>query len=320
MYGIIKTNFTVDEQLRVWKQVIGSNIELNQLCTSPFRSDNNGTCYLRLYKGQILFTDWAYVEFNKFNIIKAVMFFGKSFEETIYDINSFIYLNRPLQTNSFETTVSDKKTRLRKSTVSYNTLRINGINRYTKLTKEYFLKRGITLSQLREDGVEQVINLYLDNTKISIQGLAVAYTFPDKSFKVYIPKSKIRFLAYKINENHIWKWGERTKTAIITKSYKDGRVLYNVLGYKTFAFQNESCLPKILTSLEGFDTIYILYDNDNAGYKGSYKLKTYLETTLVTKSIIKSVFYDPVIGKDTDEIYVTHGEYFLIKQLNQILC
>jgi hypothetical protein len=319
MYGEIQTNYTIDEQLRVWQHLISAPVEIGQEFSSIFRTDNKGSCYLRVWHNQLLFTDWSYpYEYNKYNIVKALMFFGMTYLEAQYAINEFLFFNKPIQTNQLTTIVSDRK-RNSQSNISYKELRFDNEVAYTKQFAQYFAKRGITLDHLKKDGVKQAIEIYAQGIKIYFNGIAAVYSFENR-FKIYLPFSeKMRFLAKNISQNDIWEWGKKTRTAIITKSYKDGRVLYNTLGYKTFAFQNEGCLPTELDQLKGFEKIYLIFDNDKPGFKSAMVVSDYLRNKL-PNVIIKPVFFNQDLGKDADEIFVTYGEQVLINQLNKMLC
>ena len=50
-------------------------------------------------------------------------------------------------------------------------------------------------------------------------------------------------------------------------------------GIDTFAFQSEAMYPDDLSFLNNYNNKVILYDNDTAGYEGSMKLQSTLETS-----------------------------------------
>ena len=132
--------------------------------------------------------------------------------------------------------------------------------------------------------------------------ICYAYTdFPDNKKKIYSPyDKKLKFCgnitAKDIgNINNIPVKGEKL---IITKSYKDCRVLRN-LGYTSIWNQNEGMIPPLylLQDLsDRFNDIIIFYDNDNAGINAGIKLKQTFAN--IQKEV--SVYYIPLTYKVKD--------------------
>ncbi len=58
-------------QLDVWRDIVGY-IRVGELITNPFRFDKHPSCYLRDWNGVILFTDFAYPEYNKYTCVHAI--------------------------------------------------------------------------------------------------------------------------------------------------------------------------------------------------------------------------------------------------------
>jgi len=99
---------------------------------------------------------------------------------------------------------------------------------------------------------------------------------------------------------------------IITKSYKDWRVLKNQ-GYNVIWFQNEGMFPtkkSILQRILAFPVICIFFDNDEAGVKASQNLFSLL-SSLKEDILIKQIFSPYPYLTDAAEIISCKGKQIL---------
>ena len=302
MYGNIidelnLQKLSISEQLFVWSNILGRQVELGEYITSPFRQDNVGSCYLAEYNRIIYFTDWAFKEYNKYTCIQAVMHFGYSYSESInkiyqnlkYSIPIFLNYNIPLNKNS------KKKLFLKDNIIEYKSYTYRDEHVFTKKTQEYWKLRGVTLNQLYEDGVRSVKEIKSKYYIIYPTDPSVIYTL-DNQFKLYNPYGHPKWLST-ITKEKYWKWCRNSDKLIITKSYKDGRIIFNNSECDVYAFQNEGIIPDNLNL--NYKKIIIIYDNDFAGIHAANELQTYLKEKEIEAELL---FFTS--GKDADEVYL----------------
>jgi 5S rRNA maturation endonuclease (ribonuclease M5) len=104
----------------------------------------------------------------------------------------------------------------------------------------------------------------------------------DERKKFYTPDKKGKGKwATNCTQNDIWGIKDlplKGKTLIISKSYKDYRVLKNQ-GLVVIAFQNEGMMPNdeiLKPLLERFEEVIVLFDNDRAGIESAEKVVDYI--------------------------------------------
>lgn len=266
--------------------------------TSPFRSDVNAGCFFDYNKkGRLIFYDYADVHRDCFSAIQD--YFNVGFREALA-----LILNQTKAKKTTKNIVIPKSRRV----IRYET------KDYSELDKQYWLKYGITLEQLLQDKVYSILWFELDYI-ITPKSLCYVYTdFKSGAIKIYQPYGKHRFIT-NCSPNDIG--GKATDDyLIITKSYKDYRVLVNY-GYSSVWVQSESLFPKDLSGLSKFKYVIVFFDNDDAGFKGA--------NTLVNKvkqyTITYSVHIDSIFGvKDISDFRFKYGntktKEFLEKLLN----
>ena len=155
---------------------------------------------------------------------------------------------------------------------------------------------GITRQQLMDDSVFAVSNYTIVNSKGEVNNIVVnrpsyAYTeFEEGRKKIYIPENpkEHRFITNCTRSdiggiNSIPLYGEQL---IITKSYKDCRVIRN-LARPCVWFQNEGVIPErdILHSLiKRFTRVIVFYDNDATGIEQSLAVSDTINHSFPGKS------------------------------------
>jgi hypothetical protein len=156
--------------------------------------------------------------------------------------------------------------------------------------QKFWSKYGIRKKDLMEDKVFAIKKYYALNTKrgnivSDCRDLAYSYNdFQESRKKIYFPsrEGRFRFLTNCTKEdvggiNSLFVYG---KQLIITKSYKDYRVLKNN-GKNVVWFQNEGMTPSksLLNNLvKRFDNTLVWFDNDQTGIESSEKLVTVLNS------------------------------------------
>jgi len=133
--------------------------------------------------------------------------------------------------------------------------------------------------------------------------------------KIYCMQEK--FFLSSCLQTDIWKYIEGNESIIITKSYKDAKVVSNK-GYDVMGVQGES-MWKLNWDLTGYKKIYIIFDHDKTGIHQSLLCKEYLGTCGYNN--VEIVSFDPFVmyklqAKDIADIRLKGGESIL----NQMLC
>ena len=177
--------------------------------------------------------------------------------------------------------------------------------RFLPADEKFWWDFEITIKQLQEDKVFalqgfKIISNRGGTISSKVESLAYCYTnFKKERKKIYIPNNeKTKKFFTNCTENDIGeidKLPEKGKQLIITKSYKDCRILRNQ-GIYSIWFQNEGMTPRedlCINLLERFDDIVIFFDNDNAGIKATQKVRSYLNSLLINevRSINLPLFY-----------------------------
>lgn len=308
--------YSIDTQLEIWNWILPS-VALGQYFTNPFRPDNHADCYLRLYNNTVFLTDWAYPEYNKYSCVHAIMNDKNIvYADAIKLIDYYLFYkdkknyNRVLQTkisktNSFKELSNDR------ANIFFTPFINNGIAAWSKKSKEYWKKREITREQLEKDRVFDVWKFYINN-KIIIPKTypCFAYILPSTNIKIYQPFSDKRNKWFSCTKKEdIWYWTKKSDTLIITKSYKDGRILFNNTDFDVCAFQNEGVIPNIDTFINLYSKVIIIYDNDTEGVKKSLTLLNYMLENY-PNIYTTQYFFPESLGKDADECFINNKEAF----------
>jgi hypothetical protein len=160
----------------------------------------------------------------------------------------------------------------------------------------FWSKYGISKANLKEDRVFPIHRLYALNTKtgshaIECKDLAYSYTdFPEARKKIYFPlrQGKNRFITNcnKDDVGGINSLSQYSKQLIISKSYKDYRVLKNN-GKNVVWFQNEGMIPnnEIINKLvKLYSEIIVWFDNDQPGIIASEKVKQHINSIIPSRA------------------------------------
>ena len=156
---------------------------------------------------------------------------------------------------------------------------------------------GITKQQLIEDNVIPVkyykIIYDLNNFQVIIPKYETyAYNFADGKVKFYTPKDKVYKWYTNATNNtigNIENISKKEDTLIITKSYKDCRVLRNLDYNEIVYFQNEGQIPRVdllLGLIKNYDKIIIFYDNDEPGRFQAERLKNFINSLLNSEKAV----------------------------------
>ena len=316
MYGYeISTPFSMNDLLTTYSQedifriVFKEYPDLDILYLSPFRTDNHPNCFFDWYKGKLYFKDFADIPRDCFQAVKDLYDL-----KTIPEVIEFIvkhFNNNPIPYNE-----KPKKVFQREERDCSITFRVKEYELKDDLYwKQYF----ITKEQLREDQVSVIYwyRFYSEKAKkwIVLRPFDICYAISgfESRCKIYRPQNHNKHAKWLTNckPNDVGNLNNIDQTSellIITKSYKDARVIRNQ-GYKNVIwFQSEMMIPNtdILKDLAmRFKTIIIFYDNDEAGVKGSLALQSKFNEFDKEAKIIQSPYS---YMKDPAEIVSIRGE------------
>lgn len=199
---------------------------------------------------------------------------------------------------------------------------------YLLSDKIYWEQYGITKEQLLLDRVIPVSKIKIVGNK----GTSVstpytpcyAYTdFISGNKKLYFPyrEGHKRFLTNcsKNDIGGISQLDMEDPQLIITKSYKDYRVLKNQ-GFNVVWFQNEGMIPDmefLAPLISSFSDVIVLFDNDRTGIEASHKLVEILQMTFsVGYSLYLPVELLEEGIKDPSDLIAKKGRQELLNFLN----
>jgi hypothetical protein len=268
-------SYVTEEQ--IFNLVFGYEPEEFVYVASPFRQDNSPSCcFARLSRNKLRFIDHADNYYP--DCFEAVQdYFGLS---SFYSTLKFIY-ERLIKGKDLEKVVPKQITsedREDAPVVIHAQARWFTSNDAT-FWKPYY----ITRDQLIEDDVFAVKSIKLYNTRkgdfsFNANDLCYLYSgFESYRKKLYFPRRKTKRFISTCTKNDIGclkHLPHRGKQLIITKSYKDCRVIRNT-GRASIWLQSEGTVPDInilVSIVKRFDSIIVLYDNDAAGIKGALAL------------------------------------------------
>lgn len=267
--------------------------------TSPYRKDKNPGCWFErdIYSNKLVFVDFADhrkirgVRMGRIDCFDAVMIY--------YNLSNFF-----VTLNFIKTKLLKGKKRIKRTPVPRPKTEVGERNRVKILfqprdfdwrDRGYWQKYGITKQNLIDDSVFPVKKYFMMGTKkgdmeILCSDICYAYSeFENGRRKLYHPnRTKARFIS-NCSPNDIG--GTRHlpplgKQLIITKSYKDCRVLRNA-GLDVIWFQNEGAFPFIHT-LKKYTSRYqrtvVVFDNDDAGKRAADLALDYLRNDIGTKA------------------------------------
>lgn len=295
------------DQLAVWQKIIGKYVKVGDRICNPLRYDKTPKCYLRQWGDIILLTDWARPEFNSFTCVHAYAHLHRLDLDTAItqiimgDINVLL----PSYTSQVD---KPKKEKSKIKFVPYVTE--YGEPAFRESDIVYWKKRGFTKEELLSDGVFSV-------WRYSVNGFwyypeqCYAYTFPSGNVKLYQPYSEMHKWTANTGIEDVWSIGNWTEICVVTKAYKDARIIHKLTGLRVYAYMNEGVLPHNKEELMSHATKYILYDNDDSGMKATEKVMKDID--------IIPLFLPVSLAKDIDEVRVKYGEKKTKKILNILL-
>ncbi len=306
--GYINKNEILDKitQEEIFEYALGFYPEPHEYICSPLREDNSPGCWFEYSSnGSLKFVDYASEIFT--NGVQMVYIDCFSFIQNYYNLSNFF------QSLQFIKTYIIDKSKPRKEIRPYISKKkpveiFLKTREFQDKDKEYWSNYNIKEKHLIEDKVLPVDQFLLKNTRkgdlsFSTKDICYAYTnFSGNKKKLYRPKQigKYRFIT-NCSPNDIGavnKLRYNTDTLVITKSYKDRRVIQN-LGYETIWFHNEGAIPKLdilKPILSRYNNVMLFFDNDRQGLSSLKKVGNQLDK--VSNNSIKRVHLPEQLYKE----------------------
>jgi len=283
--------------------------ELGKYYLSPFRKDDTSPgCFFEWYKDKLVFVDFADPVINRdcFYFIKDIFNLQDIPSTLDLIMECFLQNKTPEMTNPVLREYQEKK----RSQIFFRT------RQFEERDRLFWSPYEITFSQLRSDNVfaASMIKMYLPKKdKWSIYRPShISYIIGGfgERCKVYNPtrkKDKWFTNCTKDDVGGLKSVNYKSNHLIITKSYKDWRVVVNQ-GYNSVWFQNEGMFPssEILNNLLTIPKVIIFFDNDETGFKASNSLKELL-LSFNTNSLITQLFSPFFYLKDASDILSVKG-------------
>lgn len=302
---------------------------------APYRNDTQPGCWFEEYNGRIAFIDFADTPPKPKDCFQIIMKTKKlSFYESLELVNSHFNLglgdnNGNLKEKIKQNDCVEEKNIEKTFKERVITILPRDFNYKDKL---FWKQYKISKQNLIEDKVVPVEIYRFISRKgniVTIKPIDICYAytmFTNKKCKIYRPygDKDTKWLT-NCNQNDIGCYEslpEEGNLLIITKSYKDCRVLRN-LDFHSIWLQNEGMFPskEILQDLcKRFKKIIVWFDNDSTGItNGRYLVNLINE---IHKEKAKNIFLPPILLKeeikDPSDLISKKGEeelkLFLIKK------
>lgn len=307
-------------------------IVLDERIISPLRPDNTPKCYFTWYDNKLKFIDFARYSrsMDCFDLVQK--FYGVNLYGALIMINNHFKLGlgdrSPVQ-NIAPVIYTESNLRLTKKDKSFFEIDFKPRILDDKADKKYWSRFQISKENLEEDGVYAVIWYKFFSHKINksivIRPVDICYAYTEFTGKLKVyrplsnnPKGKWLTNCGANDIGNISNISERGEKLIITKSYKDCRVLRNQGIKDTIWFQNEGMIPKeeiMLDLIQRFERIIILFDNDEPGKLAACKVMEYINNLISGKS--QCVFVPQFSEiKDPADLIDKRGKEELIKFIN----
>lgn len=250
--------------------------------TSPLRHDTNPGCWFErdITTGKLQFRDFGDGDkpLDCFDVVQRY-FKIPNFYRTLDFVKKALIDGKGIKAD-----IKHIKPKIKREVATKTRVKILVRTRpFNNADRKFWQPYGITKRQLIEDKVFPISQFKLVGTKkgdVSVrpQKIAYAYTEFDKEMKkIYQPYLKKFKFATNCDQNAVGGIKNLSpfgRQLIITKSYKDYRVLKNQ-GLNSIWFQNEGQIPSLeilLNLCKRFDSIVVFFDNDDTGIEAANKV------------------------------------------------
>jgi hypothetical protein len=266
---------------------------------SPFRRDRHKGCWFEFFGNTLRFKDFGNsavsptgIRMSNMDCFNAVQVYFNlpSFYATLEYIQQQLVYDKRNQISISHTSkplILDEKKKVK--------ILIDS-RPFIEKDKEFWQPYGISSTHLKEDYVFPTRQYFALNTKKGTinevcRDLCYAYThFENGKKKLYFPlREKGKKFTTNCTSNDIggidklMKYGQQL---IITKSYKDYRVLFNQ-GKNVIWFQSENMIPnspEFMEILRNYKQVIVWFDNDSPGILASQKLCSHINSLFPSKA------------------------------------
>lgn len=312
----------------IFRLVFG-NKPLEGKFKSPFREDITPGCFFWDAPGVnlLLFVDYGDLDKTHYNAVEFIQkYYNLSTKREAIDLIREKFKGYIPEQGNIQFSSQENRRILQPTVPKVFRLYPRQWNNKDKI---YWTSYGITKQQLIEDGVIPITyyQIYEEESFKTYQpySISYAYTFPEEGIvKIYSPEDSQKWITNANNNiigniQNIDKSGDKL---IITKSYKDCRVLRN-LGYKNVIwFQSESQSPRIdilLDIIKDYKSVVIFYDNDETGLACSARIVDFVNNVLQEEKL-KSVHIPLAFKvKDISDYYEKYQENQTITLIKKII-
>lgn len=284
-------------------------LDKQKVYKAPYREDNNPDCYFEYYNNTLYFIDFADIGIKSKNAISFVSRMENfNYIETLNFINKKFKLGLNSTLENPKKVVHEIQTNYEKPVKIYKDITYIPRN-FEKRDMLYWSGYKITKQQLIEDKIIPIEAYRGYNRKgkpFVVRPFDLMYAFTDfenKKVKIYRPNLDGNGKWFtNLNNNDIGGIKyliEPIDNLVITKSYKDFRVLKN-MKLNVIWFQNEGMLPnnKILITVLNLvkKRVYVWFDNDATGLANGKQVTDTLNTLKIVKA--KQIFLPPKLLKE----------------------
>lgn len=293
-------------QEEIFKLVFKTNFPIREKIVSPFREDSNPGCWFSYQKNGILvFRDFGFHNKPIDCFLAIELYYNLSYIDSL----EFIYnsLIKGKSNISLKPKIAKKK---QKNVERKRTEIAFYIRNFQIKDKKYWQQYGITKNQLISDFVYPV-SKFIINRKKKIEAKKLTYSYAEfpKNVKLYSPFNKrFKFITNCVASDigGLKSLKKKNELLIITKSYKDYRVLKN-FNLDVIWVQSEAIsLPINLLkkTFNEYEELLVFFDNDQKGREYSIKKIETLENLGYTT---REIF---LLGKEKDpsDFYKNHGK------------
>jgi lipopolysaccharide biosynthesis glycosyltransferase len=254
--------------------------------SSEFRKDNDPSCYIIVWEGDLLYKDFGDTSYRIFDYIARK--FNTDYQGALKIVNRDFNLQLGHNSTLCQTSLVIPE-KLDESLDKYErkpTVIDIKERPWTKLDKQYWAQYSIPLKLLEYHNIKSISNYRISSQKKDkayyglnqfMIGYSIDYYWNEGVFrrKLYFPqvKGKGRFIS-NVDTTIVQGWTllpQRSRILFVTKSYKD-ILIFNLLGYWAIAPNNEGAyIPEpVMDKLKRrFDNIFVWFDNDEGGINGA---------------------------------------------------
>jgi len=288
-------------QEEIFEFAYGIKVELYKNICSPIReNDTRPKCYFEYYGDTLHFVDWGSnrVRSDCFNAVQDA--FKISFYKSLLVINEYFDLGIG-QATGLPTPKKNKPlsiTREPKVVKNFNKIEVKTRKFNNTTDKSFWSNRyQISLKNLEEDNVFPIVWYKVFSKRmqeyVTIRPNTRSYAIYSREgdrFKIYTPDAKGRgkFVTNCV-QNDIGSIDSLTyesENLVITKSYKDCRVLRN-FGIESIWLQNEGMTPDddiLFPVIQKYNKVFIFFDNDQTGLNTSFNLAEHINRNFENKA------------------------------------